>query len=57
MATNVFHTPETRIPDGDSRVIRVPFEESQVGARKGHLPKLTKRPAMSIVHVKSGGAS
>lgn len=53
MANNLFRSPESKIPtDGDLRIIRVPFEESQVGARKGHLPKLAKRGEMSIVHVK-----
>lgn len=57
MANSLFRTPESKIPqDSDPRIIRVPFEESQVGARKGHLPKLAKRPEMSIVHVKGGGA-
>lgn len=55
--TNLFHTPETSIPRNDSRIIRVPFEESQIGAQKRFLPKLVKQSAMTIVHVKSGGAS
>lgn len=56
MATNIFHSPETKVPTNDSRIIRVAFEESEVGARKSHLPKLAKRPEMSIVHVKGGGS-
>lgn len=51
--SNLFRASESKIPENDSRIVRVPFEESQVGARKGFLPKLAKRREMSIVHVKS----
>ena len=52
MANNLFLTQRSSIPKSDGRVSRVDFTESQVGARKKHLPKLAKRPEMSIVHVK-----
>lgn len=51
---DIFLTQRSKIPTGDSRIIRVGFEEAEVGARKRFLPKLTKRSEMSIVHVKSG---
>ncbi len=44
----------TSIPKNDSQVIRVPFDESEMGARKSAVPKLAKNP-MQIKHVSNEG--
>lgn len=51
---DLFKSPRSKIPRNDSRITRIEFEESEVGARKSHLPKMTKSDKMAIVHVKSG---
>ncbi len=40
----------TAIPKSDPQVIRVPFDENEMGARKSHMPKLPKNFA-TIRHV------
>lgn len=50
--SNLFQEPTSKVPEGDSRIVRVPFEEVIPGATKRHMPKLSKRDSMSIVHVK-----
>lgn len=54
MATNIWHDSTSSIPkDGDGRIVRVPFDKEDIGARKSHLAKASKgKNANSIRHVK-----
>jgi len=51
MKGDVFNNPTSKIPQNDSRVVRVPFEKEDLGARKSFLPKNIKNN-QSIQHVK-----
>ena len=44
----------TSIPKNDPQIIRVPFEENEMGARKSHIPKLSKNFG-KIKHVGNEG--
>lgn len=55
--SNLFQEPTSKVPENDSRITRVGFEESEVGARKKFLPKLKPRQHMTIVHVKGDGTT
>ena len=52
---NIWHNPTTSIPQkngGDGDIVRVPFDEVQITARKSHLAKADKgKNANSIKHV------
>lgn len=48
---DIFKGPATTtIPKQDSRIVRVGFDKSDIGARKSHLPKSIKNDN-SIKHV------
>lgn len=52
MATNVFKGPsQTSIPRSDARIVRVPFDKSDIGARKSHISGTLPKNDMSISHV------
>lgn len=53
MATDVFHNGTTSLPTNDSRVVRVPFNKSDLTARPAHMPKNVKND-LNIQHVKAG---
>ena len=53
MSKDIFGSLPTNVPKGDSRIIRPDFEQQEMGARKGHLPKPDKNN-QPIVHVRSG---
>ncbi len=38
MSTDIFHNSVNRIPEDDSRVRRIGFDKSDIGARRSHLP-------------------
>jgi hypothetical protein len=50
--SNLFQEPTSKVPENDSRIVRVGFEEVIPGATKMHRPKVVKRDAMTLVHVK-----
>lgn len=53
MADKIFGSLPTSIPKDSKEVIRVAFDEQEMGARKSHLPKFQKN-RLVISHVKSG---
>lgn len=54
MAVDVFHDKTSSIPKGgDSRVERIDFDKSDIGARKAHLSAAYKtKSSYAIKHVK-----
>lgn len=54
MARDIFGGLPSTVPTKDSRIVRVQFDENELGARKAHLPK-PPRNDMTIEHVKQGG--
>ncbi len=53
MAVDVFHDKTSSIPKGgDSRIERIDFEKSDIGARKSHVSKGFHKSEYSIKHVK-----
>ena len=48
---DIFKDPTKTIPKSDSQVVRIDFDESQLGARKSHIAKALKRNENSIKHV------
>jgi hypothetical protein len=53
MATNVFQSPTKSVPKDDPRILRVPFDEVQMGARKSLMPKDGGKNSNQIEHVAS----
>jgi hypothetical protein len=52
MATNVFKGPSTTsIPRSDGRIVRVPLDKSDIGARKSHIAGTLPKNDYSIAHV------
>lgn len=53
---DIFQSPNKKIPKDDSRIVRVGFDKSDLGARKSQLAKaMSGSNGMVISHVKSGG--
>ena len=52
---SIFNDPTKTAPKRDSQIIRVDFEESEIGARKDHMPRERKSDDMSIRHVPNEG--
>ena len=50
MSRDIFGNMPSNVPKSDSRIIRVDFEENEMGARKGFVPRLPKNN-QPIVHV------
>jgi len=48
---DIFQNPTKTLPKDDSRVVRIPLDKSDLGARKSHLPK-TGKNGNTIQHVK-----
>lgn len=51
MATNIFQDPTKTIPKGDAQIVRVTFQENEIGGRKDHMPKNDDNSRMSVQHV------
>ena len=51
MATNIFADPTKSIPKGDAQIVRVSFQENELGGRKDHMPKHESNASMSVQHV------
>lgn len=53
MSVNVFRDPTMKVPEKDSRIMRVSFTHEETGARLSHLPKSAQvKNENSIEHVK-----
>lgn len=54
---DIFHDPAKKIPRQDSQIVRVPFDQLDIGGRKEHLPASGKATDMAISHVPSKGGA
>ena len=54
MATNIWQDSTKTVPKSDSRIVRVDFDKSDLGARKSHLSGMHPKNDNSIQHVKQG---
>ena len=52
---NIFVNPTTKLPTGDSQIIRVNMEQIDIGGRKSHLPAQNKSDVLPISHVAGEG--
>jgi hypothetical protein len=53
MATDIFHEPKKEIPKNDGRIVRVDFDQVELGARKSHLARIPKnRNEYTVKHIK-----
>lgn len=57
MATNIFQDPSKRIPRQDGQIVRVPFDQLDIGGRKSALPSEAKSTDMGIGHVPNAGGA
>ena len=48
---DIFKDPTKSIPKSNSQVVRIDFDESQLGARKSHISKIVKKNENTIKHV------
>lgn len=53
MSKDMFGSLPSSIPKDSKDIVRVAFDEQEMGARKSHLPKLG-RNKLAISHVKQG---
>lgn len=50
MSKDIFGNLPSNIPKSDKRIVRVDFEQQEMGARKSNMPKVEKN-GQPIVHV------
>lgn len=53
---DIFNEPAKMLPKRDAQIVRVPFTESEIGARKDHMPAADSSAAMGIQHVPNAGS-
>jgi hypothetical protein len=53
---NIFNDPTKSLPKKDSQIVRVPFEQLELGGRTSHIPSNSKSGSMSIQHVPNAGS-
>lgn len=53
---NIFQDPTKSLPKKDSQIVRVPFEQQELGGRTSHIPSNSKSGSMSIQHVPNAGS-
>ena len=56
MATNIFQDPSKALPKKDEQIVRVPFEQLDLGGRTSHLPGNPKSGSMAVQHVPNAGS-
>ena len=49
---SIFQDDTKSIPKNDSRVVRVPFDKEDIGARKSHIKGLAAKNNYGIQHIK-----
>lgn len=54
--TSIFQDPTKALPKKDEQIVRVDFEQQDLGARKSHMPGNVKSGALSISHVPNAGS-
>lgn len=57
MPTNIFQEPSKSIPrKADGQIVRVDFEQLDIGGRKDHMPGARTSGSMAIQHVPNAGS-
>lgn len=56
MATDIFRDPTKALPKKDEQIVRVPFEEQQIGGRTSHIPSNVKSGVLGVSHVPNAGS-
>jgi hypothetical protein len=56
MATDIFRDPTKSLPKKDEQIVRVPFEQQDLGGRPSHMPGNPKSGQMGIQHVPNAGS-
>ena len=52
----IFSDPTKALPKSDEQIVRVPFDEQQIGGRKAHLPTNIRSDRLTISHVPNAGS-
>lgn len=52
--SDIFQDPTKSIPKSDPRVVRVAFDQEELGARQSHIAGIHQKSSMDIKHVKEG---
>ncbi len=50
--SNIFEDKTKTLPKNDPRIVRVKFDENEIGARKSHISGVAPKNGNSIQHVK-----
>lgn len=53
---DIFRDPTKTLPKKDEQIVRVPFDEQQIGGRLSHIPRPTAADRMDISHVPNSGS-
>ena len=56
MPTNIFQDPTKALPKKDEQIVRIDFEQQDIGGRKSHIPNVGKSSTMAIQHVPNAGS-
>lgn len=54
---NIFQDPSKRIPRQDPQIVRVAFDQNEIGGRKEFLPAQSKSGDMAVSHVPNKGGA
>ena len=52
--SDIFQDPTKSVPKSDPRIVRVPLEQEELGARTSHIAGIHKSNDMTVKHVKEG---
>lgn len=55
MAFNIFQNPAKTLPKKDEQIVRVPFDQFDLGGRTSHIPSSKKADNLAIQHVPNAG--
>ena len=53
---NIFQDPTKALPKKDSQIIRINFEQQDLGGRQSHIPSNTKSDGLAIQHIPNAGS-
>lgn len=53
---NIFQDPTKSIPKKDDQIVRVPFEQLDIGGRTSHIPSNPKSGILGVRHVPNAGS-
>jgi hypothetical protein len=56
MATNIFQDPTKALPKKDEQIVRVGFEQQDLGWRTSHSPSNPKSGQLALQHVPNAGS-